>query len=410
MRVGLVSQYYAPETGATQNRMAAFASGLAERGHEVVVVCEQPNHPAGVFFPGCGDRPVLTERTDTAVIHRLWVATSPNKTTARRLAFYGTFAVGAFGAVLALQRLDVLLATSPPLPGAWAAGVAAHVRGIPFVLDVRDLWPAAAGALGEVSNPKLLRMLERGEQWLYRSATAVTATTRPFCRHIDAVAGRPVAVHLPNGALDALIALPDRPPSADGFIVGYAGNLGIAQGLRIVLDAAEHLRGSEVQFRLVGAGPLAAELECDREVRGLGNVSIEATVPVEHVGEFLRSCHALLVPLRDHPLLNDFIPSKLYDAMAVGRPALVAAGGEAAALVRSTGSGVVVPPENGKALADAIRDLASDPDRARQLGVAGRRAAGEHARSRQLDRLTEILSRAALAPRRGVIVQRCAGS
>src|SRR5947209_8309128 len=266
MRIGLVSQYYAPEIGATQNRMSAFAAGLVERGHEVVVVCEQPNHPAGVFHPGWGRRPVATESNGRLTIHRLWVATSPIKTPARRLAFYGTFAGGALATLMALPRLDVMFATSPPLPGAWAAAVAARARRIPFVLDVRDLWPAAAAALGELSNPKLVATFEAGERWIYRTAAAVTATTKPFCRHIDAVAGRRVAVHLPNGALDSLLALPDRAPPAGEFVVGYAGNLGIAQGLGIALDAAEHLRDAsvtDIRFSIVGSGPLASDLKAE---------------------------------------------------------------------------------------------------------------------------------------------------
>jgi glycosyltransferase involved in cell wall biosynthesis len=398
VRVGLVSQYFAPEIGATQNRMSAFAAGLAERGHEVVVVCEQPNHPGGVFAPGWGRRPLITSVDGPITVHRLWVATSPTKTTARRLAFYGTFAAGALGTLLTIPRLDVVLATSPPLPGAWAGAAAARWRRVPFVLDVRDLWPAAAAALGELANARALRLFERGERWIYQMAAAVTATTQPFCRHIDAVAGRQKAVHLPNGALDSLLALPAREPASGDFVVGYAGNMGIAQGLGIVLDAAAQLRDRgirDVRFSLVGSGPMAASLKAESQRRGLDNVTFADPVEVDHVGPFLQSAHALLVPLRDHPLLEDFIPSKLYDAMAVGRPAIVAAGREAAAIVDVTGCGVVVPPEDGAALAAAAEALARDPDRASRLGAAGRRAAPAHSRSRQLDRLVEVLERAA---------------
>jgi len=155
LRVLVASQYFPPEPGATQNRMGAFADGLVAHGHEVTVVCEQPNHPTGVYQPGFGRRALMTERRPSLTVHRLWVATSPRKTTARRLAFYGTFAVGAAALVGAAARHDVVFATSPPLPGALAAAAAARVRRTPFVMDVRDIWPAAAEALGEVSSPRL---------------------------------------------------------------------------------------------------------------------------------------------------------------------------------------------------------------------------------------------------------------
>lgn len=397
----VVSQYFPPEPGATQNRIGTFAFGLATRGHRVTVVCEQPCHPVGVFQEGYGRRPLMTERTAASAgtgpvtIERLWVAASPKKTAARRLAFYGSFAGGAALAVAAARSPDVVLASSPPLPGVLTAAAVARLRGIPLVTDVRDVWPAAAEALGELSSPGLVRTLERGERWLYRASAAVTATTRPFTRHIDRLAGRPVSIHLPNGALDDLVQLPERPPPArTPFVVGYAGNLGIAQGLDIVLDAAERL-GEDCRFVLVGGGPLTDRLRAECVRRRLENVELRPPVPVDEVGEFLQDCHALLVPLRAHPLLADFIPSKLYDAMAVGRPVLVAARGEAAELTRETGAGMVVEPEDGAALAEAVRALARDPARASEMGAAGRRAAAPMARSQQLDRLEDVLLRAA---------------
>jgi len=398
LRVLLVSQYFAPEAGATQNRMSSFAQGLMARGHEVIVVCEQPCHPGGVFHPSYGSHPVRTERAGALTVHRLWVAASPRKTTARRLAFYASFAAAAAATVAEVRRPDVLLATSPPLPGVLAVAAVARARRIPFVVDVRDPWPAAAEALGELTNRRLVRLFERAERGLYLHARAVTATTEPFRRHVDRVAGRPVGIHLPNGALDELVALPvTDPPPAEPFVVGYAGNLGIAQGLGIVLDAAERLEDRPVRFDLVGAGPLAEELAAEIARRSLGNVVILSPIPVAEVGGFLQRCHALLVPLRDHPLLADFIPSKLYDAMAVGRPAIVASHGEAAALVERSQAGVVVGPEDGAALAQTVMDLVGDSARARRLGANGRLAAAKLSRSSQLNLLEQTLRRATAA-------------
>ena len=414
MDVLIVSQYYPPEPGATQNRLGTFAAGLAARGHRVTVVCEQPCHPAGRFHEGFGHRPVMSERNGRITVHRLWVAASPRKTAARRMAFYGTFAAGVGAAVCALQRHDVMCASSPPLPGVLTSAAAAVIRRTPVVVDVRDIWPAAAQALGELSHPRLVQIFERAEAWLYRRAARVTATTQPFCEHIDRIAGRSLSVHLPNGALDELLDMPDRPREReDGFIVGYAGNLGIAQGLDIVLDAAERLQDSNARFVLVGDGPVGDRLRQEQMRRRLSNVEIRPSIPVAEVGRFLQQCDVLLVPLSGHPLLADFIPSKLYDAMAVGRPAIVAARGEAAALVRNAEAGVVVPPEDGAALAVAVRDLSRDPALVWRLGEAGRAAARGLARSRQVERLEAVLAEAAGArtarDERGP-VSRCAAS
>jgi glycosyltransferase involved in cell wall biosynthesis len=394
VRILVVSQYYPPEVGATQNRLASFVHGLSAAGHEVTVICEQPNHPSGVFQTGFGRRPWVSESAGKVTVRRLWVAATPRKTVVRRLAFYGTFAVGCFVACLLERRHDAVFATSPPLPGALAARLAAALTRTPFVLDVRDLWPAAAEALGELSDRRLIRALEKAERWLYAGSRAVTATTAPFCRHIDEVAGAKISVHLPNGALDELVLASATPTPSGSFTVGYVGNFGIAQGLSIVLDAAELLKGSAIRFVLVGDGPLRSDLVTEADRRGLGNIDFRDPVPVHRIGEVLAGCHALLIPLRDHPLLDDFIPSKLYDAMAVGRPVIGAVRGEAAGVIETHGCGLVVAPENALELAEAVHRLARDPGLADELGGRGRAAAASLTRSRQAERLESVLQAA----------------
>lgn len=397
MRVLVSTQYYRPEVGATQNRMGTFVDGLSARGHDVTVVCEQPNHPAGVFQPGWGQRPLVRTAENGSRVRRVWVAASPVKTTTGRLAFYATFALGAAALTVGTPRPDVVFLTSPPLPGALATAAAARLRGVPFVLDVRDLWPAAAEALGELSSPRALRFLERAERWIYRTATHVTATTEPFCRHIDAIAGSGTAVHLPNGALDELLDVERPARTIDSpFTIGYAGNFGIAQGLGIVLDAAERLATEDIRFLMIGEGPLKAQFVADVQQRGIeSRVDVRASVPLAEVGPLLAGCDALLVPLRDHELLRDFIPSKLYDAMALGRPVLVAAAGEPHKLLLETGAGIPVAPEDGDDLARAITRLRDDTRLANSMGAAGRRAAKRLVRSCQVELLETVLNDAA---------------
>jgi glycosyltransferase involved in cell wall biosynthesis len=396
LRIVYVTQYYPPEPAAAANRAKAFVDGLVARGHEVVVVCEQPNHPEGVFLPGYGKRPVVVEDVDGAQVHRVWVSTSPVKTTRTRLLFYGTFAAAAAARVATLGRADVVYCSSPPLPGPSAVLEAARLRRTPFVLDVRDIWPAAAVALGELSNPRLVHFFERVERRLYRHAKAVTTTTHAFCAHIDGIAGRPISVHLPNGASDAMVAEPYTPPRGEGdFVVGYVGNLGIAQGLEILPAAADLLRNEPVRFEVVGGGPRRDALNEAIAERGLTSVAVRAPVAREEVSGVLRACDALLVCLADEPVLEHFVPSKLVDAMAVGRPVVLAARGESAALVAETGCGLTVAPEDGEGLAAAIRVLLADRQRATAMGEAGRAAVGDHARSRQVERLDEVLRAAA---------------
>lgn len=401
MRVLVATQYYRPEVGATQNRLGTFVDGLAAAGHTVEVICEQPNHPSGIFRPGFGRRPLYSIDEGGVRVRRAWVAASPRKTMLRRLAFYATFALGAGALAATVRHPDVVFASSPPLPGALAVAAAARARRVPFVLDVRDIWPAAAEALGELSNPSVIGAFERAERWIYRTSACVTTTTEPFCAHIDARSTPGKAVHLPNGAMDELLAV-RRPEQTDRheFTVGYAGNFGIAQGLGVVLDAATALADAPVRFLMVGEGPVKRQFLADRDRLGLrGRIEVRSGMPLPAAAQVLAGCDALLVPLRDAPVLRDFIPSKLYDAMALGLPALVAAAGEPHRLVRESGCGVATGPEDGRGLADAIRLLMNDPGKAAAMGEAGRVAAQDLLRSQQVKRLESVLADAAGGPR-----------
>ncbi len=392
MNILVVSQYYPPEPGACQIRIGTFVDGLIARGHKITVICEQPNYPDGVFQEGFGKRPLVTERFENLTIRRLWVAASARTTTAKRLAFYSTFAAGAGMACVAEKKHDVVFATSPPLPCVLTACLASKLRRTPFVLDVRDLWPAVAVAFGELSNGRLLSALERSERWLYRNSEAVTTTTESFRNHIDQAAGDARSVFLPNGAPDELLQLDvtDRPDRGT-FTVGYAGNIGLGQGLEVVLDAADRLRDRDIKFVLLGEGAAAGELKKEHDRRNLSSVEFKRSIPSGEVGDFLLGCDALLVSVRDKPALAASIAVKLYEAMAVGRPVLAAATGETAELVRSSGCGLVVHPGDGEALAQATITLADDRAKARELGLSGRSESHKHARSKQVDRLEKVL-------------------
>jgi glycosyltransferase involved in cell wall biosynthesis len=391
MRILLVSQFYAPEPGAAANRLSSFVNSLLERGHEVTVICEQTREPTAGFRRPFGWRLFVTERAQNLRIHRLrpWsVSESGNAQI--------SFAAGAGALAAALRRPDLVVVSSPPLLGALAGAAAARVRDVPLVADIRDPWPALGRLVGIFEPGLWLDAMEHGERWLYRRATRVTATTAPACRHVDEIAQRRVAIHLPNGALDELVALPYQPPPDNRPIrIGYAGRLGKAQGLDVVLDAAALLDEDEVSFVILGDGSRREHLRARIVGEGLANVVLQSRLPVGEVGAFLRSCDALLVPLSGRVGFEDYVPSKLYDAMAAGRCAIVAARGEAERLTRELGCGVVTPPEDGAALAELVRVLAGDRNLVRRLGLAGKLAAVSHARSHTADQLCELLERIA---------------
>ena len=398
LRIVLLSQYFAPEVGATQSRMQAFAEYLSARGHQVTVICEFPNHPHGVIPSSYRGQLYEDDRSNAYRVLRVWVKAAPEKTQRTRMQFYLSYMALATGMAPVIGGTDVVVATSPPLFTGIAGLALARLKRAPFVLDVRDLWPAAAVSLDQIPSARAVAAGERLERFLYRQAAAVTTVTEPFQRHIDAIrAQEPASSLVPNGTLDLFFDI-ERDPSAraelgvsdDDFVVMFAGTLGIAQALPAVLDTAARVKPG-VQFVFVGDGPLRDELVRKTKVRELDNVHFHPQVALAEVPRLLAAADALLVTLSAHETFADFVPSKLIDFMAAGRPVILSAAGESARLVSDADAGIVVPPEDPAALASAIERLRDDPGEGERLARNAREAARPRLRSVQAARLEDVL-------------------
>jgi glycosyltransferase involved in cell wall biosynthesis len=398
LSIVLLSQYFPPEVGATQSRIQSFAEYLHERGHRVTVIAEFPNHPFGVVPEHYRGHLVDDDRSNGYRVLRVWAKASEEKTQRTRLAFYLSYSALATAMAPRTGPADVVVATSPPLFTALAGAALARLKRAPFVLDVRDLWPAAAEALDQISGGWMRRGALTAERWLYRESAAVVAVTESFCAHIDTLRRSPPPTELiPNGTLEMFFEAECDPAvraelgAANGeFLVTFAGTHGIAQALPKVVDAAA-LLGNGIEFAFVGEGPMKHALEEQTVVNGITNVHFHQQVPMVETPRILASSDALLVPLSGHPTFKQFVPSKMVDYMAVGRPVLLSAQGESARLLGEAGAGIVVSPEDPQALAEAIRWLVEHPAEAEAMGDRGRAFAGGRLRSVQAERLERLL-------------------
>jgi glycosyltransferase involved in cell wall biosynthesis len=280
----------------------------------------------------------------------------------------------------------VIFASSPPLPVAIAAAAAAARHRVPWVMDVRDLWPAAAVAMGELAEGHALRAAKAIEHRLYASATAITAVTEPFARSIAETLDDPEKVSvLPNGTSRFWLARdvePDRDPlqlPEDRFVWTFAGNLGAAQGLEAAIDAAT-LLDDRFQLLILGDGPARRVLAERARSAPPGAIQFRDQVDAETARRYLRSSDALLVSLASHSAFASFVPSKLYDCCAVGRPVIVAAAGEAQRIVAQERAGLPVAPGDPEALAASVRRLADDRQLHDRLARAGPVFAEKHLR------------------------------
>lgn len=397
MRVLIVSQYFAPEINAAANRVHAFAAGLVGRGHEVEVVCEVPNHPVGVVASGFGGHFVERRRLDGARVKYVWVYVTSSKAIRPRLTNYVSFGITGTLVGLATRRPDVIFASSPPLPvgGAGLAVAARHRR--PWVLDVRDLWPDAAVALGQVEEGPLLSAARRLERRLYRSSAAITVTTEPTRQLIEGRGGAGKVALISNGTTEDFLRAgarePDEHPLGDRkgvFRWTYAGNLGMVAGLETAIDAAREL-GEGFQLVLVGDGSRRKELERLASDVPAGQVEFLDAVPPAEAARLMRASDALLASRAPAPELDGMVLSKLYDCCAVGRPVIVAAAGETNRLAEEAGAAVTIRPGDSGELASALRRIRDD-DSLRDQMAASARAFGEaNSRERGTEKLERLL-------------------
>jgi glycosyltransferase involved in cell wall biosynthesis len=380
VRIGILTQYYPPEIGAPQGRLSELAEFLARAGHEVRVLTAMPNYPAGRIQPGYGGVYRRETRGGVAVI-RTAIYPTKSPRLLPRLSNYLSFVlsssiVGGF----VLRGLDVLLVESPPLFLGAAGVFLSRLCGARLIFNVSDLWPESAVRLGVLREGSAAhRASLRLEAWCYRRAWLVTGQSREIIGDVSTRFPGCRTFHLSNGA-DTDLFTPDRGTpdaraklGAPGVCVAlYAGLHGLAQRLDQVLAAAELLT-SGLRIVLVGDGPERERLRAEAASRRLTRIQFLPPVPRSEMPAVLASADIALVPLGFE--LPGAVPSKLYEAMATGRPVILVAGGEAAAIVRACDAGLVVDPGDVVGLAAALDRLEGDAELRARLGRNGREAA-----------------------------------
>jgi glycosyltransferase involved in cell wall biosynthesis len=385
VRIAYVCHYFPPEPAAPAARVHEFARAWVRAGHDVSVITTFPNHPVGRIPPAYRGRWWATERLDGIRVLRCWLYAVPNRGVGRRGLDHLSFMLTAllFG-LPRLKKIDVVVASSPTLFSALAAWLVACFRGVPFVLEVRDLWPAAIVSLGLMRPGPAVRALERLAKFLYARAARVVVVTEAFAEQLaaDGVPRRKLEV-IPNGADTRLFS-----PQADGaaaratldldgrFVVAYVGSHGLSHGLSAVLDAAA--AQPDITYLLVGDGADRERLLAERERRQLGNVIMRPSVGKADVPGLYAAADVCLVPLRDVPLFEAFVPSKLFEVLAAGRPVIGAVRGEARDILTRSGGALLVDPERGDQLASAVSQLRADPALRAELGRRGRAFAEQY--------------------------------
>jgi glycosyltransferase involved in cell wall biosynthesis len=353
-------------------------------GNHVQVVTCFPNHPTGRIYPGYRAGRYLREDFEGIDVHRHWTYVTPNKGFVKKAL--GHFSYWPAAALISGPRVlspHVAIGSSPTLFAAMAAAGLARRRKIPFIMEVRDLWPAIFVELGVIRNRQLIAWLERLEMRLYRQATKVVVVTESFRKKlIERSLPEEKVFTIANGAdlefwnpppgqseLRARYKLHNR------FVVLYIGAHGISHALERVLDSAIELKDAlpEVQFLFVGEGAEKEKLVQIASQRKLTNVTFIEPVSKVEVRDFYALADVCLVPLRNIPLFETFVPSKMFEMMAMARPIVGSVRGEAAHILRQSGAALVIDPEDSAALTRALLHIYHlNDDARREMGSRGR--------------------------------------
>jgi colanic acid biosynthesis glycosyl transferase WcaI len=374
---------YAPELTGIAPYNTALCQYLHRGGHDVRMVTSFSYYPAWRKSAGDRGRLYRTDRIGGVPVHRCWHYVPARVTSWKRIVHEASFVLSSLVRQFFLPRPDVIVVVSPPLllgAAAWLIGVA---RRVPFVFHVQDLQPDAATSLGMLRPGLLIRMLYFLERLAYSKAALVSGISGGM---LEAFArkGTPASkqVYFPNGVDLSGAAVPPavgRFRARHGFAPGdflavYSGNLGVKQGLEILVEAARLVRDSRVKIVICGDGSRRARLAELVVQAGLGNVAMLPLQPAEEYREMLRDADVCLIT-QQRGTGQFFLPSKLLGALALARP-VISVGDEASELVKAARAGrfgVNVLPGAADRLAAVLDDLAAHPRQLCSMGESGRR-------------------------------------
>ncbi|CAN5730033.1 glycosyltransferase family 4 protein [soil metagenome] len=384
-RILVLSIYHDPEPIP---KTGELARELQRRGHEVTVVTAFPHYPSGDLYAGFRLAPWRREHRGGLPILRTFIYPYHGRRSSLRMLNYLSWMVSSIQAAWLTPPCDVIYVWHPPLTVGVSAWILSKLKRAPFVYDVQDLWPESALASGLMKPGRLVDLLYALAQWVYRRAPRILVVSADAAEHLRRSGVSAAKITVAPHWIDT--ADFERPRHRDvrtefgwndRFVVMFAGNLGMVQGLETVIEAAAMLGRSSprVLFVLVGDGAARPQLEQLVADRGATNVAFAGRHPASEMPAFFAGADVLLVHLRKSDIADHAIPTKILAYMASARPIICATGGAAAEVVSNAGAGIVTEPGEPQALADAVEDLASRPESERaRMGHSGRAYLHEH--------------------------------
>jgi glycosyltransferase involved in cell wall biosynthesis len=367
MKILFITDNFPPEVNAPATRTFEHCKEWVKSGVDVTVITCAPNFPQGKVYKGYKNRLVYKERIEGIKVVRVWTYMSPNKGKIKRSLDYMSFSLSSFLAGLFIKT-DLIVATSPQILAALSGRGLSFVKRKPWVMEVRDLWPASVALVGEISAGNLLRFLFWLEIKLYNSAKRIVVVTDSFRENIigKGIEAKKIAV-IKNGVnfdlyknqpldseLKSMLGLDGK------FVFGYVGTHGLSHSLDFILNCVAQVKEADSHFLFIGSGAKKQELKLQAEQLALQNITFLEPVEKAEVWRYISLIDVMLVPLRKDELFKTVIPSKIFETAAMCTPILLGVDGEARKLIEDYNAGYYFEPENEKAFLKALQKLEED--------------------------------------------------
>ena len=404
MHILFLTDNFPPEVNAPASRTFEHCSEWVRAGHQVTVITGTPNFPKGKVFDGYRNRLWQTETMSGIRVIRVWTYITANEGFAKRTLDYLSYMVAGFLASLFVRRVDVVVGTSPQFFTVCAAYMTGLLKRVPWIFELRDIWPESIRVVGAMKQSKLLDLLEKVELFLYRNSTAIVSVTHAFRASLIRRGVSGDKIHVVTNGVDVGRFSP-REKDAElleqhglqgRFVAGYIGTHGLAHALDTVLDTAKALKkapdGDRFRIILLGDGAQKATLRQRAQNEGIDNVIFVDSVSKDEVVRYWSLLDVSIIHLKKDELFTTVIPSKLFECMGMAIPVLHGVPGESAGIVEREDVGLPFEPQNPEELLTCIRRLSDDPALYRRLKTNGPVSAGRYDRRELALKLLNVLS------------------
>jgi colanic acid biosynthesis glycosyl transferase WcaI len=401
MRILFISDNFPPEFNAPASRTYEHARYWVKWGHDVTILTCAPNFPDGKVFDGYKNKWKQTEIIDGIKVVRVKTYITANEGFLTRVFDYVSFMMSSIIFGIFQKKPDLIIATSPQFFAAVGGWALSTIRRVPFIFELRDLWPASILAVDAMQKSFLIPAMERVELFLYQKAKLVIALTETFKTNLIDRGIPKNKIHVITNGVDSRIFSPQPKNSelieqlqlSGKFILGYIGTLGMAQELESVIEAADKLKNnSDIHFLFVGSGAEKKSLMDMADEKKLSNVTFLPPQPRADIPKYWSICDVALIHLKDHPIFETVIPSKIFEAMAMGIPILLSSPeGEASSIINNTDCGCWTKAGDTPQFCKAIKNIRINPGLLNNYSESGVKASPSHSREKKAKEMITVI-------------------